>query len=393
LPLVSTGEPSGSTTERQEPPHPVSTGAAARPLLGIQYLRAVGALLIVLYHMTIQIPLYTGYFNESLLGRLHLANGVDLFFVVSGLIMMLSSRRASPGDFIVRRMIRIIPMYWLLTCLLALLVGWRPELFRTTALSWEYLLKSLAFIPYANPAQNGRLFPLLVPGWSLNFEMFFYAVFACALFLPYRTRLLAMGGAFGALLAIAAVAHSPVLGFFADLRLLEFWLGMLIASVCRDTKLRLHPTVAAVIAAVGVAWLLLGFPRAAAAEAHVQILLNSVLPAAAVVFAVASLDLGERIRKLSAFELLGDASYSIYLTHIFSLGIARIVWVKAGLAAAAGTSAAGLPLLAAAFALFSCVFAVAIAVLFYEHVELPVLLRLQGAYRSRRARRLERAPA
>jgi exopolysaccharide production protein ExoZ len=391
LPLVSTDEPSGSAAERQEPPHPVSTGAAARPLLGIQYLRAVGALLIVFFHMTIQIPLYTGYFNESALGRLHLANGVDLFFVVSGLIMMLSSRRASPGDFIVRRMIRIIPMYWILTCLLALLVCWRPELFRTTALSWEYLLKSLAFIPYANPAQNGQLFPLLVPGWSLNFEMFFYAVFACALFLPYRTRLLAMGGAFGALLAIAAIAHSPALSFFADLRLLEFWLGMLIASVCRDTKLRLHPMVAAVIAAVGFVWLLAGFPRAAAAEAHVQILLNSVLPAAAVVFAVASLDLGERIRKLSGFELLGDASYSIYLTHIFSLGIARIVWVKAGLAA--GTSAAGLPLLAAAFAVFSCVFAVAVAILVYKHVELPVLLRLQQAYRSRRARRLERAPA
>jgi len=180
--------------------------------------------------------------------------------------------------------------------------------------------------------------------------------------------------------------HSPTLGFFADLRLLEFWLGMLFASVYRDTKLRLHPTVAAVIAAVGFVWLLVGFPRAAAAEAHVQILLNSVLPAAAVVLAVASLDLGERIRKISGFELLGDASYSIYLTHIFSLGIARIIWVKAGLAR-------DVPLLAAAFALFSCVFAVGVAVLVYKHVELPVLLRLQQAYRNRRARRLEGAPA
>jgi exopolysaccharide production protein ExoZ len=370
----------------------VATGAAARPLLGIQYLRAVGALLIVFFHMTIQIPQYTGYFNGSLLGQLHLANGVDLFFVVSGLIMMLSSRRASPGDFVVRRMIRIIPMYWLLTGLLAILVCWRPELFRTTALSWEYLLKSLAFIPYANPAQNGQFFPLLVPGWSLNFEMFFYAVFACTLFLPYRTRLLAMGAAFGALLAIASIAHSPALGFFADLRLLEFWLGMLIATVCRDTKLRLHPMVAAVIAALGFVWLLVGFPGAGAAETHVQFLLNSVLPAATLVFAVASLDLGERIRKISGFELLGDASYSIYLTHIFSLGVVRIVWVKAGLAAA-GTAATAQPLLAAAFALVACVFAVAVAVLVYRQVELPVLMRLQQAYKQGRSRRLERAPA
>jgi exopolysaccharide production protein ExoZ len=370
----------------------VAAGAAAKPLLGIQYLRAVGAVLIVFFHTTIQIPRYTEYFNNSLLGQLHLANGVDLFFVVSGLIMMLSSRRARAGDFIARRMIRIIPMYWILTSLLAVLACWRPELFHNTALSWEYLLKSLAFIPYANPAQNGQFFPLLVPGWSLNFEMFFYAVFAGTLVLPYRMRLLAMGGAFGVLLAVAAVAHSPVVSFFADLRLLEFWLGMLIATVYRDLKLQLNPALAGVITALGFVWLLVGLPLASAGT-HVQYVANSVLPAAAVVFGVAALDLGGCIRKIHGFELLGDASYSIYLTHIFSLGIVRIVWAKAGLAGTAGTTAAGLPLFAAAFALCSCVIAVAVAVLVYKHVELPILLRLQEAYKSRRARGLERVPA
>jgi exopolysaccharide production protein ExoZ len=210
-------------------------------------------------------------------------------------------------------------------------------------------------------------------------------VFAGTLFLPYRMRLLAMGGAFGVLLGAAAVAHSPALSFFADLRLLEFWLGMLIATVFRDLKLQLKPAVAGIIAVPGFIWLLVGLPLAAA-ETHVQYLVNSVLPAAAVVFGVAALDLGARIRKISAFELLGDASYSIYLTHIFSLGIVRIVWVKAGLAREQ-------PFLVTAFAVCSCVIAVAVAVLVYKNVELPVLLRLQGAYKSRRARRLEGAPA
>jgi exopolysaccharide production protein ExoZ len=371
--------PLQAATANGEPPHPIAAAAPARPLLGIQYLRALGALLIVLFHMTIQIPLYSGYFNSAWLGRLHLANGVDLFFVVSGLIMMLSSRRARPGDFIVRRMIRIIPMYWILTSLLAVLVYWRPELFRTTSLSWEYFLKSVAFIPYANPAQDGRLFPLLVPGWSLNFEMFFYALFAGTLFLPYRLRLPAMGAAFGALLALAPWVHSPVLSFFAHLRLLEFWLGMLIASVFLDLKPRLNPTVAAVLAALGFVWLLVGFPRGAAAGTNLEFLLNSVLPAATLVFAVVSLDLGDRIGKMPRFELLGDASYSIYLTHIFSLGVARVVWVKAGLAR-------DLPLSAAAFALFACVSAVAAAAFVYRRLELPILLWLQQAYRNRNAR-------
>ena len=364
----------------RQAPHPVAAGAASRPMLGIQYLRAVGAVLIVIYHMTIQIPLYTGYFNSSLLGRLHLANGVDLFFVVSGLIMMLSSRRASPGDFMVRRMIRIIPMYWMLTGLLAVSLYWHPELFRRTSLSWEYFLKSLAFIPYANPGQDGKLFPLLVPGWSLNFEMLFYGLFACTLFLPYRLRLPAMGAAFASLLAISSFVHSPALHFFAHLRLLEFWCGMLIAVVFLDLKLRLQPTLAAVIAALGFVWLLVGFPQAPAAGADMEFLVNSALPAATVVFAVVSLDLRDRIATLPLFELLGDASYSIYLTHIFALGIARIVWVKAGLAAAAP------PLSAAGFALFACAFAVAAAVFVYRHLELPILLRLQQAHRNRSAR-------
>ena len=113
MPLVATDEPSGSAAEHREPPHPVSTGAAARPLLGIQYLRAVGALLIVFYHMTIQIPLYTGYFNKFVLGQLHLANGVDLFFVVSGLLIFMSYERSrSVGRYTENRVRRIYPAYF-----------------------------------------------------------------------------------------------------------------------------------------------------------------------------------------------------------------------------------------------------------------------------------------
>lgn len=363
----------------------MAAGRAARPLLGIQYLRAIGALLIVFFHMTIQIPQYRQYFSGFPLGKLNLANGVDLFFVVSGLIMMMSSRRATPGDFIVRRMIRIIPMYWLLTCLLALVAYRLPALFHNTTLTLPFFLNSLAFIPYANPAQNGQFFPLLVPGWSLNFEMFFYAVFACTLFLPYRARLATIGAAFGALLVIAPAIGSPTLSFFADLRLLEFWLGMAIASLFLDVELKVPPALAACIAAGGFVWLLLGLPPVAGGP-KILFLLDSVLPAATVVFGVVALDLANRVERWAGFELLGDASYSIYLSHIFSLGIARAVWVKAGLARET-------PLAAAAFAILSCLLAVVVAVYVYRWVELPMLVRLQKAYQARRTRRLQAARA
>jgi exopolysaccharide production protein ExoZ len=49
----------------------------------------------------------------------------------------------------------------------------KPDLFRTTELTAVFLIKSLLFIPYANPGHGGDFMPLLVPGWSLNLEMFF----------------------------------------------------------------------------------------------------------------------------------------------------------------------------------------------------------------------------
>jgi exopolysaccharide production protein ExoZ len=149
--------------------------------------------------------------------------------------------------------------------------------------------------------------------------------------------------------------------------------------------LKVPPALAAGIAAGGFLWLLLGFPPVAAGP-KILFLLNSVLPAATVVFGVGALDLANRVKKLAGFELLGDASYSIYLSHIFSLGIARALWVKAGLARE-------VPLAAAGFAIFSCLLAVVVAVFVYRWVELPMLVRLQKAYQLRRTRRLEAARA
>ena len=111
--------------------------------------------------------------------------------MISGFIMVLTSSNAAPRDFAVRRIIRIVPLYWTLTGALMLLALWKPEAFRATAASLEYLVKSLLFIPYPNPGQGGQLFPLLVPGWSLNLEMFFYAVFTATLFPPRRRRIAA----------------------------------------------------------------------------------------------------------------------------------------------------------------------------------------------------------
>src|SRR5262249_15244130 len=84
-------------------------------LRSIQYLRAVAALMVAYFHTVDQIPAYRPLFERYLLGNLNLASGVDIFFVISGFIMLVSNRNSRPVSFAVRRVIRIVPLYWFLT--------------------------------------------------------------------------------------------------------------------------------------------------------------------------------------------------------------------------------------------------------------------------------------
>jgi len=106
---------------------------------------------------------------------------------------------------------------------------------RWVELTPEHILASLFFVPHYNPSYPGKIFPVLVPGWTLNYEMFFYLVFAICLFLPARLRLAGLVGTLGALVAagwIAAVS-SPVAVTYTNPLLLEFLAGVLIGYCWR----------------------------------------------------------------------------------------------------------------------------------------------------------------
>jgi len=359
-------------------------------LLGVQYLRAIAALMVAYFHTVDQIPEYRHYFETFLLGRLNLASGVDVFFVISGFIMLISNRDSTPGGFAIRRIIRIVPLYWFLTALLAVLALWQPSQFRTTVVSAEDFIKSVLFIPYLNPGHPGEVFPLLVPGWSLNLEMFFYAIFALVLFAPEKFRLWSVGLIFGSLVVagIAAGAHgmAPELRFYTDIRILEFWLGMLIAHASLKGSLRLPHGVAAGLVAVGFVVLLTGFPvNALGVTDPVRTALGNVLPAAMVICGTVSFDRDGAVRRYPWLEWLGDASYSIYLTHIFSLGVARFLWHWLGL------ERDGLGY-AAAFAVFGMLLVIAGTWIIYRAVEKPALVGLQRLVKRRRSMRASNAP-
>lgn len=139
----------------------------------IQIMRLFGAFLIVIFH-------------ANLIGN-HGYFGVDVFSVISGYIIMYSTEKPSAREnFLLKRLIRIVPLYWLMTALNYAIISVLPQLSIMSEAKPEYLIKSMLFIPFVNG--KGYNTPILGLGWTLNYEVMFYAVFFLAIHISHRWR-------------------------------------------------------------------------------------------------------------------------------------------------------------------------------------------------------------
>jgi peptidoglycan/LPS O-acetylase OafA/YrhL len=200
----------------------VGIETAREKLNSIQLLRALAALAVVADHTLLVIDRWAGAAWMAPLARAMGAGGVYLFFVISGLIMLHTSGRefGQPGGwrrFLTRRLERIVPLYWLVT---GTRVAGRVVLGRR--LDWPLIASSLLFFPHLN---DGKMRPLIGMGWTLNYEMLFYVLFAVALLLPRRIGLAALFGSFG-VLAVAGLAINPTLA--AAVTPVQFWTAPII---------------------------------------------------------------------------------------------------------------------------------------------------------------------
>ncbi|OCX32515.1 hypothetical protein QU42_02965 [Bradyrhizobium sp. UASWS1016] len=195
-------------------------------LSSIQYLRGIAAMMVVFFHANGMTAEYFGS-TWSPLG----AAGVDIFFVISGFIMWVTTgARRTPASFIQHRIVRVVPLYWCVT--LALFSSWVIFRNSTPLPPLENLLKSLLFIPHIS-ARTGQIEPLLIAGWTLNFEMFFYAIFALSLLLSGRYRAILVFSVLTSLVMIGQVFSSsnPVMITYTSPLLLEFALGCLLGLI------------------------------------------------------------------------------------------------------------------------------------------------------------------
>jgi peptidoglycan/LPS O-acetylase OafA/YrhL len=196
-------------------------------LLNVQALRALAAFMVVCVHLEALAILAGAAPHATEAGNA----GVDLFFVISGFIMVFTTGRKpqSPAGFFGARVRRIAPLYWSVTFAVFLVARLTPSLIQNTPSDLGRLLASLLFLPELRP--DGTMRPVVFVGWTLNFEMAFYVLFALGLLAPRRwlgvaatVAVLAGAVAWGQ----AAKPTDPVLAFYTTPMVLEFGLGMLL---------------------------------------------------------------------------------------------------------------------------------------------------------------------
>jgi peptidoglycan/LPS O-acetylase OafA/YrhL len=221
-----------------------SSSETAKKLLSIQILRFYAAGIVVLAHLGDRL--------EGFAERYHVpvdfieitgAFGVDIFFVISGFIMGYIAldrfgRAGAPVAFLLDRATRIVPLYWVATLLMVVLNELANRLGDPAKVQPQHLsqiIMSLSFFPF--PDARGEHRPVLGQGWSLDYEMLFYLLFAFCLVCRRRLGILLLALLFCILGALHMVANLPFAAqVWTDPIIFEFLFGFLLAVLQRHLR-------------------------------------------------------------------------------------------------------------------------------------------------------------
>lgn len=267
-------------------------------IYNIQILRAIAALMVVAYHTvgtSEKYSLPTNFiYNVDNWG----AAGVDIFFVISGFIMVYiqHKKQRSPFQFLVDRVERIVPLYWFLTLFLATLVVVLPSAFNTREFDLNFLISSLFFVNFISDIE-----PLVYVGWTLEYEMLFYLVFGLSLLVKEEK----------ASLLLTAVVLSIIVLFGVDSIVFEFIYGMLLGYIFNKIKPVQNKSIYSVGIFLGFALLIV--------SSNFDLLRNIKWGLPAILIFLGFLLIKPIENKI--LRKLGDASYSIYLIQVFTIPV------------------------------------------------------------------------
>jgi exopolysaccharide production protein ExoZ len=318
-------------------------------ITSIQYLRAIAAISVLCFHVS------EAYGLEFKIG----AAGVDIFFVLSGFIMWVTTetRPVGPQEFMLRRLIRIVPLYWIATAATIVVAMLKPQFFFNLDLSIWNLIGSLFFLPVM---KDEALRPVVEQGWTLSYEMFFYLIFAISLRLPELGRFWFLMAA----LVTVVVAHYLLpfsyVRIFTEPIILEFAAGIVIGRLWKQ-GFRLSFRVAVGLMIAGLVLLL-----ARDLMAHFDRVVRWGVPAVLLLLGAVFAERERGAPKLAFLQFLGEASYSIYIWHVLTGVMVTALLLRVGVPHAAQ------PWLVALGSL-------AFAIVCYLYIERPMLRKMRSA--------------
>lgn len=284
-------------------------------LYSINIIRCFAALSVVFFHI-----------NKSV-GSF----GVDIFFVLSGYLMskILYEKKPSFSQFFYYRMTRIIPIYWLATFLVYLLVIFTPESFNNTEANFVHFIKSIFFIPFFK--NENILHPMLPVGWTLNYEFYFYLICSISILLGRKYKFYFIFLIISLFSFIALVFNnlpSNVIAFISNFIYLEFIYGIgLYFFIKKINYLKfgcLHNSMYLLYFLLVISISILIYIDVSIPVSNYIRFIYFGIPSLLIVFSTILLESSLKVFKHNAlfrfFLLIGDSSYSIYIFHLFIIG-------------------------------------------------------------------------
>ena len=275
-----------------------------KKLNNLQALRAFAALNVVLFHLIGTSASYGFGVDHLKIFEGWGFNGVDIFFVLSGFIMVYiqKDKTISPATFFIDRLTRIAPLYWLLTGTVLALTFIFPSIFRSDVSNIQ--IHSLASIFFMSQPLLEKM-PVLYDGWTLEYEMLFYLSIAIGLF--FRKKILTYPFV---MLVISFLIIFNLIQTVAFEFLLGIFLGNLYLNIDNNKKIQLASLV------IGLTWFfstLIVFRWDG--EIYTQRIIMYGLPSFLIIYGL----LGIKQIHSGILTKLGDASYSIYLIQVFTI--------------------------------------------------------------------------
>lgn len=275
----------------------------------IQALRGIAALFVLALHVIFfsqseyyGVPLRSQIANDV---AHYMGFGVDIFFIISGFVMHATTGHARGGldarRFIVSRIVRIYPLYWVLSLPLITWFLLKHGVNRD-------LIMSMLLLPHSGVDVSQV-------AWTLEYEMYFYIIYALLIvLLGHRARLWAMTVLFLFLSGVGYVgsfAKDSAAAFFTSPYILEFLMGAWVAHAVQSGNIKISAAV------LGLAlFLCFSFPLFIL---YGQYSYGHPVVGACAAVIVWSCCVLERSHALKAPQILmfwGNRSYSLYLIHV-----------------------------------------------------------------------------